>query len=147
MAGVPPLEQQIRQAQQAAAGRRAVPVNLVIRQDELNALVAHHMSGEVQNLRVYLGSGTVAATGDVRWRGRTIQLTARGAPVVVSGELQVRLDEVLVGSLSAPASVKAQVQAQLESGLRQLTGRHPLRIDSVSVSPGVMTVQGWAGGQ
>ncbi len=143
----PPLEEQIRRAEQAARSQRVVQVGLTIRQDELNALIARHPPPDVGNLRVYFGDGAIAATGDVLWRGRTIQVTARGTPVVADGQVRVQLHEVLLGRLGAPAAVRAQVEDALQRGIRELIGANQRRVDAVRVSPGVMTVQGWSGQQ
>ncbi len=146
-AGSVPLEEQIRRAEQAARSQRVAQVGLTIRQDELNALIARHPPPDVGNLRVYFGDGTIAATGDVLWHGRTIQVTARGTPIVAGGQVRVQLHEVLLGRLGAPAAVRAQVEEDLQRGIRELVGANQMRVDAVRVSPGVMTVQGWVGQQ
>lgn len=143
----PPLEQQISQAQQAARSGQAAQVSLVVREDELNALIGRNPPDDVRNLRVYFGSGTVAATGDVTWRGRTIPITARGTPVVSGERVQVQVGEVKLGTLQAPESVRARIESELQRGIEHLAGGNRMRVTSVSVSPGVMTVQGWVGQQ
>lgn len=141
----PPLEQQISRAKQVARSGQAAQVSLVIRQDELNALVRREPSDEVRNLQVYFGAGTIAATGDVTWRGRTIPITARGTPMVGDGRVYVQVSEVLLGTLHAPESVRARIESELQRGIERLVGENRLRVTSVSVAPGVMTVQGWVG--
>lgn len=143
----PPLEQQLSQAQQLARSGQAAQVSLVIRQDELNALIQRESPGDVRNLRVYFGSGSMAATGDVTWRGRTIPITARGTPVVSGERVQVQVCEVKLGTLQAPESVRARIESELQRGIEHLAGGNRMRVTSVSVSPGVMIVQGWVGPQ
>lgn len=143
----PPLEQQLSQAQQLARSGQAAQVSLVIRQDELNALIQRESPGDVRNLRVYFGSGSMAATGDVTWRGRTIPITTRGTPVVSGERVQVQVSEVKLGTLQAPESVRARIESDLQRGIEHLAGGNRMRVRSVSVSPGVMIVQGWVGPQ
>lgn len=143
----PPLEQQLSQAQQLARSGQAAQVSLVIRQDELNALIQRESPGDVRNLRVYFGSGSMAATGDVTWRGRTIPITTRGTPVVSGERVQVQVSEVKLGTLQAPESVRARIESELQRGIEHLAGGNRMRVRSVSVSPGVMIVQGWVGPQ
>lgn len=143
----PPLEQQLSQAQQLARSGQAAQVSLVIRQDELNALIQRESPGDVRNLRVYFGSGSMAATGDVTWRGRTIPITTRGTPVVSGERVQVQVSEVKLGTLQAPESVRARIESDLQRDIEHLAGGNRMRVRSVSVSPGVMIVQGWVGPQ
>jgi len=143
----PPLEQQLSQAQQIARSGQAAQVALVVRQDELNALIQRDPPDEVRNLRVYFGSGSMATTGDVTWRGRTIPLTARGTPTVIDGRVYVQVSEVRLGTLHAPEQVRARIESELQRGIEHLAGGNRMRVASVSVSPGVMTVQGWVGQQ
>jgi len=141
----PPLEQQISSVEQALRSQGTAQVSLSIRQEELNALIAQNPPPEVRDLHVYFGSGTIAATGETTWRGQNIPLTVRATPAVSAGELQVQVLEVRVGRLGAPAAVHEQVQRELQRGVRELMGGNRIRVQSVSVSPGVMTVQGWVG--
>ncbi len=143
----PPLEQQISSVEQTVRSQGTAQVSLTVRQDELNALIAHNPPPDVRNLRVYFGSGTIAATGETTWRGQNIPLTVRATPVVSGGELQVQVLEVRVGRLGAPAALHERVQQELQRGVRELTGGNRIRVESVSVSPGVMTLRGWVGGR
>ncbi len=141
----PPLEQQIQAAEQTVRAQGVAQVTLIIRADELNALIARRPPPNVRNLHVYFGNGTIAATGDVTWRGRNLHLTVRGTPVVADGQVRVQVQEVRVGRLGAPEAIRAQVERDLQRGISELIGGNRLRVESVSVAPGVMTVQGWAG--
>lgn len=141
----PPLEQQISSVERAVRAQGTVQVTLTIRQDELNGLVAQNPPADVRNLQVYFGDGTIAATGEITWRGQSIPMTVRATPVVSGGELQVQVGEVRLGRLGAPAAVQQQVQQDLQRGVRELMGAHRIRVESVSVAPGVMTVKGWIG--
>ncbi len=143
----PPLEQQLSHAQQLARSGQAAQVSLVIRQDELNALIQRESPGDVRNLRVYFGSGSMAATADVTWHGRTIPITARGTPTVSDGRIYVQVSEVRLGTLHAPEQVRARIESDLQRGIEHLAGGNRMRVTSLSVSPGVMTVQGWVGQQ
>jgi len=141
----PSLEQQISSVEQAVRSQGTAQVSLTVRQDELNALIAQNPPPDVRDLHVYFGSGTIAATGEATWRGQRIPLTVRATPVVSGGELQVQVLEVRLGRLRAPAGVHEQVQRDLQRGVREAMGGNRIRVESVSVSPGVMTVQGWVG--
>lgn len=141
----PPLEQQLSHAREVARSGQPAPVALVVRADELNALIQREPPDEVRNLRVYFGSGSVAVTGEVTWRGRTIPITARGVPTITDGRITVQVSEVLLGRLPAPESVRARIEGELQRGIEHLVREKNIRVVSVTVSPGVMTVQGWVG--
>lgn len=141
----PPLEQQIQAAEQAVRSQGMAQVTLLIRADELNALIARRPPPNVRNLRVYFGNGTIAATGDVTLRGQNLHLTVRGTPVVADGQVHLQVQEVRVGRLGAPEAIRAQVERDLQGGISELIGGNRLRVEAVSVAPGVMTVRGWAG--
>lgn len=143
----PPLTRQLRQAEEAARSSRRVRVTLTVRQDELNALAAQSGSSQVRNLTFFLGDGTIAGVGDVTWRGRTVELTVRARPVVADGTVRMEVREVRVGRLGAPASVQDEVRRELNRGVQRLLGSERVTVESVDVSPGVMTVHGWAGGR
>lgn len=143
----PPLRQQIEHVERAARSERPVPTRVVIRQDELNSLLQQESPGDVSNMRVYLGDGTMAAIGDVQWRGQTVSLTVRARPFVSGGELDVQVLEVRVGRLAAPAAVHDEVHRQLQRGVRQLSSRNKVQIQSVTVHPGTMILSGQVGGR
>lgn len=143
----PPIEQQIQQVQQAARAPQPVPVAMVLRESEINEMIAGAGGSDVSDLKIYLGDGSIAGTGNVQYRGRTIPLTVRGRPVVSDGRVAVEVDEVLIGRLHAPASVQQQVRQELERGIQQLMGDRNVQVERVEVRPDVMTVTGRVGGR
>ncbi len=147
-ASPPPLRQQIDWVEQTARqSDRPVPTTVTVRQEELNSLIQQEGSGDIRNMRVYFGEGTMAATGDVQYRGRNVSLTVRARPFVSGGELDVDVLEVRVGRLAAPSPVKEEVRGQLQRGVRDLASRDNVRIQSVTVNPGVMILSGQVGGR
>ena len=143
----PPIEQQIQQVQQAARAPQPVPVAMVLRESEINEIIAVAVGSDVSDLKIYLGDGSIAGTGKVQYRGSTIPLTVRGRPVVSDGRVAVEVDEVLIGRLHAPASVQQQVRQELERGIQQLMGDRNVQVERVEVRPDVMTVTGRVGGR
>ena len=143
----PPIEQQIQQVQQAARAPQPVPVAMVLRESEINEIIAGAGGSDVSDLKIYLGDGSIAGTGKVQYRGSTIPLTVRGRPVVSDGRVAVEVDEVRIGRLHAPASVQQQVRQELERGIQQLMGDRNVQVERVEVRPDVMTVTGRVGGR
>jgi len=101
----------------------------------------------MRNLRVYFGDGTIAGTGDATWHGRTVHVTVRSRPVVSDGGLRIEVLEVRLGRLPAPGAVYQQARDELNRGIGELTTARRIRVESVHVSPGVMTITGQVGGQ
>lgn len=145
--GAPPLEQQIERVQQAERSNQPVPVTMTIRESELNEMLARESGGDVRDLNVHLGNGTIAATGVTDYRGRSVHLTIRAQPVVSNGKLRVEVREVMVGRLQAPEAVRQEIRAQIDRGMQQAFEGRNVRVDSVQVQPDVMTVSGWVGGR
>ncbi|MBD3293347.1 MAG: hypothetical protein GF393_10515 [Armatimonadia bacterium] len=143
----PPLEQQVEAVERAQQSNQPVQVTMTIRESELNQTLAREGTGQVRDLQVFLGSGSIAATGKTDYRGRTVHLTLRATPTVSNGRLQATVTEVMVGRLQAPEAVRQELQAQIDQGLQKATQGRNVRIDSVQVQPGVMTLTGWVGGR
>ncbi|MGC9319061.1 MAG: LmeA family phospholipid-binding protein, partial [Armatimonadota bacterium] len=123
------------------------PVTLTVRQEELNALIRRQAPPDVRELTFYFGDGTVAGTGRVTWKGRTLHLTVRARPVVSGGQVALDVQEVRVGRLQAPAGIRQQVREELNRGVRELLSERTVHADSVEVRPGVMTIHGRVGGR
>ncbi len=143
----PPLEQQIQLVQQAARREQPVQVTMTLRESEVNGMLAGESNSQVRDLKIYLGDGSIAGTAKVDYRGSTIPLTVRGRPVVGGGQLHFEADEVFIGRLHAPESVRQQVQQELDRGIQQAIGSRNVRVERVEVRPDVMTVTGWVGGR
>ncbi len=143
----PPLEQQIRQVQQAERSSRPVQVMMTLRESEINGMLAGEGNSQVRDVKIYLGDGSIAGTANVDYRGSTIPLTVRGRPVVSGGQLHFEADEVFIGRLHAPESVRRQVQQEIDHGIQQGIGSRNVQVERVDVRPDVMTVTGWVGGR
>lgn len=143
----PPLPQQIQAVQQAARADQPVRVTMTLRETEINAMLTDSGDSQVSNLKIYLGDGSMAGTADVNYRGSSIPLTVRGRPVVADERVRMEVDEVFIGRLPAPDSVRQQVRDELERGIDRLMGSRNVRVEQVQVRPDVMTVTGWVGGR
>ncbi|MFO8081245.1 MAG: hypothetical protein R6V07_13215 [Armatimonadota bacterium] len=143
----PPLERQVEYVEQAARSEEPVPVTMTIRESELNEMIRREATGEVRDLNVYFGDGTIAATGRTDYRGQTVHLTIRARPVVSGGELAVQVEEVMIGRLQAPASIHDELQAELDRGLQRAVRDGSVQVNDVQVSPDVMTISGRVGGR
>lgn len=143
----PPLEQQIQAVEQAGRSNQPVPVTMTVRESELNEMLAREGSGRVRDLQVYLGNGSIAATGETDYHGRRVHLTIRATPVIRDGELQVDVNEVLVGRMHAPESIKQEIRAEIGRSLQQTMRKRNIQVQGVQVQPDVLTVSGWVGGR
>jgi hypothetical protein len=143
----PPLERQVEYVEQARQSEEPVPVTMTIRESELNDMIRRENTGQVRDLQVYLGDGTIAATGKTDYRGRTVHLTIRARPVVSGGELAVQVQEVMIGRMHAPASIRDELQAELDRGLQRAVRDGKVQVNTVQVSPDVMTISGRVGGR
>lgn len=143
----PPLEQQVEYVEQARRSEEPVAVTMTIRESELNEMIRREATGDVRDLTVYLGDGTIAATGKTDYRGRTVHLTIRARPVVSGGELAVQVEEVMVGRLQAPSAIHDELQAELDRGLQRAVREGNVQVNDVQVSPDVMTISGRVGGR
>ncbi len=143
----PDLEAQLARAREAGRSPQPVRVRLVIGEGELNSYVARHAGrGEVQDVHVYFGEGTVAATGRVSWRGRKVYVTIRAHPTISDGDVYLIVDDLSVGRLPAPAALSQDAQRQLNRALDEFEGRQRFYAESVQVTPGTMIIEGTAGG-
>lgn len=142
----PPLEQQVEVVERAERSNQPVQVTMTIRESELNQVLAEEASGQVRDLQVFFGNGSIAATGRTDYRGRTVHLTIRATPTVSNGRLGVNVAEVMIGRLQAPESIKQELQAEIDRGLQKAMQERNVRVDSVQVQPDVMTLRGWVGG-
>ena len=146
-AAVPPLETQMRYAEQAMNSPQPIPLRLTVTESELNAHLARESgNGDVRNPRVYFGDGTVVTTGQVTWQGRELWLSVRAHPMVSGGRVELAVDEVTVGRVPAPAAVRDQVARKLNEGMSRLSGSGRMNVQSVEVSAGQMLLIGQAGG-
>ncbi|MFW5869225.1 MAG: hypothetical protein ACOCX2_15475, partial [Armatimonadota bacterium] len=143
----PPLQRQVEYVEQAARSEEPVPVTMTIRESELNEMIRREATGDVRDLTVYLGDGTIAATGKTDYRGRTVHLTIRARPAVSGGELAVQVEEVMVGRLQAPSAIHDELQAELDRGLQRAVREGNVQVNDVQVSPDVMTISGRVGGR
>jgi len=144
----PPLQNQLRQAREAGRSSQPTPIQLVITQGELNAnLASQTQRGEIRNAQVYFGTGTVVATGDVQWQGGTVHVTVRAHPVVSGGKVRLIVDDVAIGRLPAPGVLRQQAQSRLDSAVEDLLRKQRFQAESLRVAPGVMTIEGSAGGR
>ncbi|MGI5818027.1 MAG: hypothetical protein ACOX9R_08005 [Armatimonadota bacterium] len=143
----PPLQQQMQYVEQAERSDQPVPVTMTIRQSELNDMLRQESTGEVRDLQVYFGTGTIAATGKVNYRGRPVHLTIRAEPVVSDGRLRLDVREVMVGRLHAPDAVREQVRGEIDRGMERAMRQHNVHVNSVHVGQDVMTVSGRVGGR
>ena len=143
----PPLEQQMQYVQQAERSAQPVYVTMTIRESELNAMLARESTGQVRDLTVYFGNGSIAATGRAEYRGRTMYLTVRGRPIVTDNAVAFDVSEVLIGRLTAPASIHQQVRREFNRGIQHTLRGRKVRVERVQVRPDVMTISGWVGGR
>ncbi|MFW6437681.1 MAG: hypothetical protein ACOCZ7_01600 [Armatimonadota bacterium] len=142
----PPLEQQMQYVQQAERSSQPVPVTMTIRQSELNSMLSREATGEVQNLQVYFGNDSIAATGTTQYRGRTVHLTIRATPAVSGGKLSLDVHDVMIGRLRAPEAIEQQVRAEIDRALERAMRDRDVQVNSVEVNPDVLTVSGRVGG-
>ena len=132
--------------QTAARSPRPVVVRLVITADALTSLLRERATDQMQDPQVYFGEGTAVITGRVQWQGRQFYVTVRGHPALADGDVNIVVDEIMVGRVHAPAQMQAEAARRINHGLDQLLARNRLYAETVEIRPGVMIVTGRAGG-
>lgn len=145
-AGTPPLQQQLAQLQTAVRTGDTRLQTLYVNDAELNKLLAEHAMGQVKEIRdphAYFGRDRAYITGLVQVHGRSLHLTVTAAPVIVNGGLSFGVEDVKVGSLTAPEQVRAIVQKQFEKGAKALSPQETgIYIENVDLQPGLAILSG-----
>lgn len=132
----------------AAAGCHAVPVQIVLDQQQLNTELAGYLGEdqEFSNIQVSLVPGQILATGTADVAGFSVNVRVHLGVVITNGipRLQVTGLDIL-GGLGAfiPGAVKTQIINMINERLDvSLVGDLPVFIDSVGIGSGAVTIAG-----
>lgn len=139
------------QATRAARSTGRAPFEITMTEDEVNALFATEpdLRAElerqgVRDLTVLFERGRMLLDATVTRGGLTVSVSADAVPIVRSdGTLDVRVEGPRAGRFPIPPSLLDEARRALAEALASQDPRQ-LRLESVSVSPGTMTVRGQA---
>jgi hypothetical protein len=146
-AGTPPLRQQLAQMEYAGRAGDTRPQTLYVTDAELNTMLADNSKadGRVRDVRAYFGSGAAYMVAVADWKGQTLTVTIATQPVIVNGGLQFAVQNVKVGSLSAPDAIVERVQSAVaKNSGRFAPERTGLYVEQVEVRDGLAILSGHA---
>ena len=139
----------------AASVPTAAPgqVSLVIDEATLTREVNHQLAGQplmdtplgaatVHSLTVQLRNGQILASGQAQIGPTNLPVSVAGTVTPQSGQLRATLTDARMGAVEMPAAARQQMQQQLQSQVDQLTATQPVRVQSVTIADGKMTVLG-----
>jgi len=139
--------QQVAQVQEAIRQGRRQRVNLQLTNADISQLIQQAGGGspELREMQVYVGRGRIIGKGKLTQQGRTWNVQAAIELGTSEGRLSVTIDELWIGKMKAPDSLKRRLQEQLSREFeRQATpARLGLHVETITMEPGRATVTGY----
>ena len=138
-----------RPAPTVAAGEVSVDVTEATLSKQLNDQLAGKPVGNtplgqatLKNMAVQLKPGQMVTNGEASVGSTTLPVSATSTVDVQSGRPVVSVKDASVGSIALPDSVRQQIQAAVQSQLDQAISSSKLRVSSVTIGTGKMTIVG-----
>jgi hypothetical protein len=158
----PPRDRQPAPADRTAQGGQstvAVPtlgpgqVALEFDEAQLTRLAAAGVSGmaidagplgsaTVRDFAVRLQGGQILASGTAQIGPTPLPLTLGGTLQAVNGRPRLALSDARLSGVQMPQAARAAIEQTLQSQVDQLTAGQPLRVSSVTVDNGKLTIIG-----
>ena len=137
---------QVARVQEAIRQGRRQPVNLQLTNADISQLIrlGGVASSQLSDPQVYFGSGRAIARGKLRQQGRIWNTQVAIKLGASNGRLNATIDELWIGKMKAPDSLKRRLQEQLSRELeRQATpARLGVYVETITMEPGRATVTG-----
>jgi hypothetical protein len=96
----------------------------------------------VRNVAVQLRNGRLAATGSAQVGPTTVPLTVAATVEAVNGRPVVSVVEAAVAGVALPAGTRKLVEQTLQGQVDRALANQPLRVRTISIADGKMTVVG-----
>ena len=96
----------------------------------------------LQRLGVQLRNGQIQASGDAQVGGSTVPVTMTSHVDVQDGRPLAVVDDARAAGMPVPQSARASLQQAIQTQLDQEIGRLGLRVRSVAIADGKLTVVG-----
>lgn len=136
--------------ERAAPGPR--PFRLALNADDLNALWFDDPKAQqsvakagFREPRIELADGAVRLSGYARALGRELYVQIAGAPATTpEGWLGLRIDDIRVGQLPAPARLREALTTQLQVPLRDWSRKLGARLSAAGVEGNTLVLAGTA---
>jgi hypothetical protein len=96
----------------------------------------------LERLAVQLRNGQILANGDAQVGGSTVPVTMTGHVDVQDGRPLAVVDDARAAGMPVPQSTRASIQQAVQAQLDQELQRQGLRVRSVAIADGKMTVVG-----
>jgi hypothetical protein len=144
-AGTPPLRQQVDSLRASLQTGTDAPLTLYVRDSELNDLISS--SGEhpaqIEGASTYFDRDKAFVTATVRYRGRPWNVTLTTRPVIVNGGVQFVVEDVKLGSLTAPPGIVDMVQAEVNKNRDRFDPtKTGVYVENIQLTPGVAILTG-----
>ncbi len=145
------VNRQVAQVQEAIRQGRRQRVNLELTNADISQLIrlGGVESSQFSDPQVYLGRGRVIARGKITQQGRIWNTQVAIKLGASNGRLNATIEELWIGKMKAPDSLKRRLQEQLRRELeRQATpARLGVYVETITIEPGRATVTGYTLGR
>jgi hypothetical protein len=132
-----------------AAGEVALEVDEATLTRQANAALAGQPVGDtplgqatLRQITVQLRDGKITTTGTAQVGATTLPLEVVGTVDAAGGQLRVAVSSVRIGGFPLPTSVSGQVEQALQAQVNQTLAGQSIRIRSVAIANGKLTVVG-----
>lgn len=133
----------------AAPDETALVLDEATLSDRLNSAVAGQSLGDTplgpataRDLAVQLRDGQVRVTGQAQAGGASLPVSIAGVVRVESEQPVVEVREAKVGSISLPEGTRQQLERSLQQQVNQVLAENRVRVRSVTIADGVLTLIG-----
>lgn len=96
----------------------------------------------VRDLAIQLRAGQIQATGTAQLGPTPLPLSLGGTVQAANGRPQVALSDARIAGVQMPQSARAAVQQTLQTQVDQLIAGQPVRVSSVTIGSGKLTIIG-----
>lgn len=135
-------------ARDAKSGAKS-DFTLEISDAQLNTLLQDRIQTKnlpIRDLSAALELGTVVLNGNGDYKGFSAPVQMRGTLVAQNGNAVFNVDSLTVASVSAPEKWKAQTEKAVAEGFSKIiNAQNGVRVDSIAIETGKMTIKGQTG--
>ena len=135
-------------ARDAKSGAKS-DFTLEISDDQLNTLLQDRIKSQnlpIRDVSAALEPGTVVLNGNGDYKGFSAPVVMRGTLVAQNGGAVFNVDSLTVAGVSAPEKWKTEIQKAVGEGFEKvINAQNGVRVDSIVIESGKMTIQGKTG--
>jgi len=142
---VGPLQDQAKDIAGKARRHEKVRFQMAFTEEQINTMLqdrAQDPKAAIRDPRVTLSPGRVTLQGNGTYKGLSGAASVMGTVAVRDGQVVFNAESLTVSGLPMPGAVKTEVESEINRRLGQGLSQIPVKVESVTVEEGRLTVAG-----